>query len=278
MGGASPPPPTPRGEGRPREPMPPSPISSCTSLRLFFHLIAIKMKRRKNAAAATPPTTPPTICFSCWVRLTPPLPPPLLLPALESPAAVEVEAGLSPPPPFPPRPTPVPVPVGYDDHSESEDDQDSVKLEIVDSELVDVEEVGVEENESTVKDSVGVLAGVVGLDVEEELLEIGVLVAFCEGREVEMLDSEGIEADTIGRPVPDVVGARDCVSPNDVAEAVAESGEAVASECTEVVVGYGALSLAPGTVPGTAVPEEPGAEMTAVSPAGESVVPESADG
>lgn len=104
------------------------------------------------------------------------------------------------------------------------------------------------------------------------------LVAFCEGREVEMVDSEGIEADKIGRPVPDVVGARDCVSPEDVAEAVAVSGEAVASECTEVVVGYGALSLAPGTVPGAAVPEEPGAEMTAVSPAGESVVPESADG
>jgi fructose/tagatose bisphosphate aldolase len=92
---------------------------------------------------------------------------------LESPAAVEVEAGLSPPPPFLPRPTPVPVAIGYDDHSESEDDQDSVKLEIVDSELVNVEEVGVEENESIVKDCVGVLAGVVGLDVEEELLEIG---------------------------------------------------------------------------------------------------------
>jgi hypothetical protein len=33
------------------------------------------------------------------------------------------------------------------------------------------------------------------------------LVVFCEEREVEMVDSEGIEADTIGRLVPDVVGA-----------------------------------------------------------------------
>lgn len=39
----------------------------CACFR-FLYLKASMIRRRKNAAPATPPTTPPTICFSRGVR------------------------------------------------------------------------------------------------------------------------------------------------------------------------------------------------------------------
>lgn len=69
----------PGAPGRLRGDGPRSPMISVMSSRLLLYFRARRTKIKKNAAPATPPTTPPTIARS-WGDSDPPLPPSLPLP------------------------------------------------------------------------------------------------------------------------------------------------------------------------------------------------------